>query len=638
MDHDSTAPGSATDRHEKSPGKSPGKSDPASGRGGRPGGGPGRASGPILPIIRRLLVYVRPHKAVLACVVVAILLTTLAELIPPWLIRKAVDEGILAGRQELVWWVGGALVALAFIQGGIDFGRLFLSAAVGHRIVFSIRSALFVHLSRLSFSFYDKARTGDLMSRLTADVDALSQFYGRAAVIVLSNALMLVGILLVLTVWNWRLGLLYLAFLPLIVYAMRIYASRVQPAMRRSRRHLAGVTSVVQESLTGIAVVKLFGREALEEDRVDQQSRALLRAGIETTKITSLWMPFATVLGGMCTGLVLWFGGRSVIDQTISLGTLVGFTVYMSMLLRPIRQTGMMLNVVMRAAAAGERVFEVLDMEETVRDAPDARPLPPVRGHIRYEGVHFSYDDQKQALRGIDLEVEPGETVALVGPSGSGKSTLVHLLPRFYQAQQGRILLDGHDIRQVTLESLRDAIGIAMQSVFLFDASIGENIAYGSPNSSQREIEAVAEAVRMAEFIESLPMGYGTPVGERGVALSGGQRQRVALARVLLTDPPILILDEPTSSVDAHTEQQVREALQTVWANRTTIVIAHRLWTIQQADHIVVMDEGRIVQEARTSGTQSAHDALLAGKGLYRDLVRLQFSTGSRPRKRSYQE
>jgi ATP-binding cassette, subfamily B, multidrug efflux pump len=585
-----------------------------------------------------LLTYVGPHKAVLACVVVAILLTTLAELIPPWLIRKAVDDGIVAGRPELIWWMGGALVALAVIQGGIDFGRLFLSAAVGHRIVFQIRSALFVHLSRLSFAFYDKARTGDLMSRLTADVDALSQFYGRAAVIVLTNALLLVGMLVVLTVWNWRLGLLYLAFLPLLVYAMKIYASRVQPAMRRSRRHLAGVTSAVQESLTGIAVVKLFGREALAEDKVDQQSRALLGAGIETTRVTSLWMPFASVLGGLCTGLVLWFGGWSVIDETISLGTLVGFIMYMGMLLRPIRQTGMMLNMIMRAAAAGERVFEVLDTEEAVTDAPDARPLPPAQGHIRYQGVHFSYDDRTPALRGIDLEVTPGETVALVGPSGSGKSTLVHLLPRFYQAQQGHILLDGHDIRQVTLESLRDAVGIAMQTVFLFDASIGDNIAYGSPSSSQAEIEAVAAAVHMAEFIESLPMGYGTPVGERGVALSGGQRQRVALARVLLTNPPILILDEPTSSVDTHTEQQVREALQTVWANRTTIVIAHRLWTIQQADHIVVLDAGRIVGEARTSGTQSAHEALLGEEGLYQDLVRLQFSTGSQPRTRSDQE
>jgi ABC-type multidrug transport system fused ATPase/permease subunit len=634
MTHNSPAPESATDRHKRG-GE---KAGPARGRGGQPGKGPGRASGPLLPIIRRLLVYLRPHTTVLACVVGAILLTTLAELIPPWLIRKAVDEGILAGQMKLIWWVGGALLALSLIQGGVDFGRLFIAAAVGQRIVFRIRNDLFVHLSRLSFAFYDRARTGDLMSRLTADVDALSQFYGRAAVIVLTNALMLVGILLVLTVWNWRLGILYLAFLPLIVYAMKIYASRVQPAMGRSRRHLAGVTSAVQESLTGIAVVKLFGREAFEEDRADRQNKALLGAGIETTRITSLWMPFATVLGGMCTGLVLWFGGRSVIDQTISLGTLVGFTVYMSMLLRPIRQTGMMLNVVMRAAAAGERVFELLDMEETVRDAPDARPLPPARGQIRYEGVHFSYDNQKQALRGIDLEVEPGETLALVGPSGSGKSTLVHLLPRFYEAQQGRILLDGHDIRQVTLESLRDAIGIAMQNVFLFDASIGENIAYGSPDSSQGEIEAVAAAVRMAEFIESLPMGYGTPVGERGVALSGGQRQRIALARVLLIDPPILVLDEPTSSVDAHTEQQVREALQTMWANRTTIVIAHRLWTIQQADRIAVLDEGRIVEEARTVGAQSAHEALLAGKGLYRDLVRLQFSAESHPRTRSYEE
>jgi len=567
----------------------------------------------------------KPHVTLLAGVVIAILFTTLIELAPPWLIRESVDRFILGGRYERIWWVAAALLVLSLIQGGIDFVRLYLTAYTGQRIIFGIRNSLFKHLSRLSFSFYDNTRTGDLMSRVTADVDVLSQFFGRAAVMVLTNMLMLAGILIVLIIWNWRLGVLYLAFLPLIIFAMRIYAAKVHPEMGKMRRKLADFTSTVQESLAGIMVVKLFGRETFEEKKADQQNTAFLHASIETTRITSLWMPYANVLTGICTGLVLWLGGRSVIEQTISLGTLIGFTVYMNMLLRPIRQTGMMLNVFMRTMAAAERVFEVLDIQPSIKDAPGAYMLPPVTGRVRFQGVHFSYDGHNEVLRGIDLKVEPGEKLALVGPSGSGKTTLIHLLPRFYEAQKGEISIDGHNIQQVTVKSLRDGIGIAMQTVFLFDASIGENIAYGNPHRSQKEIESAARIVRMHDFIQSLPLGYGTPVGERGVRLSGGQKQRVALARVLLTDSRILLLDEPTSSVDADTERQMQEALQNVWVNRTTFIIAHRLWTIQQVDHIVVLDDGCIIEQGHRTPTQSAHDVLMAETGFYHELYDLQF-------------
>jgi ATP-binding cassette, subfamily B, multidrug efflux pump len=610
--------------HHQSPAKvSPRQGAPGkSGKGGKPG-----PQGPVGPILRRLLQYMRPHAALLAGVVFAALLTTAAELAPPLVLRWTIDQLILDGQTERIIWAAGGLLLLSLLQGGIDFLRLYLTAYVGQRIVFEIRNAVFEHLSRLSFSFYDQARTGDLMSRVTADVDALNNFFGRAAVIVLTNVLTLLGILGVLLVWDWRLALIYLLCLPLIAHGMWVYARRVRPAMGRVRRALAALSTALQESLVGVLVVKLFGREPFERARIDRRSKQVLQANLETARITSRWMPYAHVVMGVATALVLWGAGGAAIADLISLGVLVGFTTYVQILLRPIRQTGMMLSMSLQALAAAERVFEVLDTRPDVRDAPGAYPLPPVEGWVRFEDVSFAYEagsGEVEALREVNLEAAPGELVALVGPSGAGKSTLVHLLPRFYEVQAGRITIDGHDIRQVTVESLRDAIGIALQTVFLFDASIGENIAYGNPQATQEEIEAAAQVVQMHDFITSLPLGYGTPVGERGVRLSGGQKQRIALARVLLTDPRILILDEPTSSVDAETERQLQQALEQVRAGRTTFVIAHRLWTVQAADQILVLRAGRIVEQARGTPERSAHAALLAADGLYAQLHTLQ--------------
>ncbi len=599
--------------------------------GGRQGPGGNRnpgPSGPVWPILRRLLAYMRPHALILTGVLMAALITTAVELAPPWIIRVTVDRFILGNRPEQIWWAAGGLLVLSFLQGGIDFFRLYLTAYTGQRIVFEIRNAVFHHLSQLSFSFYDRARTGDLMSRVTADIDVLNNFFGRAAIIVLTNLLILVGILGVLIIWDWRLALVYVALLPLIVLGLWAYARRVRPSWVRVQRQIAALAGKLQESLAGILVVKLLGREPFEQKRVDRQSKAVLQANVDTARIASLWMPYASVVMGVGTGLVLWVGGHNVIAGIVSLGTLIGFTTYIQMLLRPIRQTGMMLNIVMQSLAAAERIFEVLDTKPDIADAPGAQPLPPIKGHVRFQGVTFSYSsspDGKDALHHVDLEAAPGEMVALVGPSGAGKTTLVHLIPRFYDVQQGRITLDGHDITQVTVKCLRDAIGIALQNVFLFDASIGENIAFGNPHATQHEIEWAAGVVQIHDFIQSLPLGYGTPVGERGVRLSGGQKQRIALARVLLTDPRILILDEPTSSVDADTEHRMQQALQEVRAGRTTFVIAHRLWTVQNADQILVLRDGQIVERAHSTPGQSAHEALLSAGGFYSQVYALQF-------------
>jgi ATP-binding cassette subfamily B multidrug efflux pump len=616
-------PGQGKPGAGKGPGSGPGQGGPGSGRGpGKPG-----PSTPAWPILKRLLGYMRPHRAIVAAVVAAALVTAAVELAPPWIVRNTVDRLAATKQPSVAWWAAGGLVLLSLLQGAVDFARLYLTAYTGQRIVFEIRNAVFGHLSRLSFSFYDQARTGDLMARVTADTDVLTNFFGRAATILLTNLLTLLGVLVVLFLWDWRLALVYVLLSPLIVHAQLTYAKRVRPAFGKVRRQLAGLTESLQQSLSGILVVKLFGREPFEQRRVDAQSGAYRDASIESSRIGALWMPYANVVMGIGTGLVIWVAGRGVIGRYVSLGTLIGFTSYIQMLLRPIRQTGMMLNVVMQSLAAAERVFQVLDTQPEIQDAPDASILPSVQGHIRYEGVSFAYNQSEvDALRDVSLEAAPGEMVALVGPSGAGKTTMVHLLPRFYDPQAGRITIDGHDIRHVTVASLRDAIGIAMQNVFLFDASIGENIAFGNPRATHEEIEQAARIVQLDAFIQELPLGYGTPVGERGVRLSGGQKQRIALARVLLTDPRILILDEPTSSVDADTERRLQRALDRVRAGRTTFVIAHRLWTVQHADQILVLRDGRIVERARSTPERSAHQALMEADGFYREMVALQFA------------
>ena len=590
-----------------------------------------RTSGPAWPLLKRLAHYVKSHLGLFAVTVSAAAFAAIFELLPPFLIRAAIDRCVLGEEGNLIWLWAAGLLAVSLLQGGVDFLRLYLTALLGQKIVFRIRNDLFTHLNRLSFSFFDRARTGDLMSRVTSDTDVLSMFFGRAGIIVLTNALFLIGVMIVLFSWNWILGLVYAAMLPVIVVAIRIYARKVRPAMGRVRKTLGLLGSTLQGTLAGIMVVKVFGRDKYEEKRFDRSSSKNLSAGVEAAKIQSLWMPFMNVFMGIGTGLILWVGGYGVIRGGISLGTLIAFITYISMLLRPVRQTGMMMNVVMRSMAASERIFEVLDTIPEIADSPGALPLPPIQGIVKFDNVSFSYDGSNPVLIDVSLKALPGELVAVVGPSGAGKSTLVHLIPRFYNAERGSITLDGNDVREVTLDSLRRNVGIALQSVFLFDTSIRENIAYGSPGVSDREIERVARTAQIHDFIHSLPMGYGTPVGERGVRLSGGQRQRIALARVLLHNPRVLILDEPTSSVDAATERKLRDAFEVARKGRTTFVIAHRLGTVRHADRIIVLKNGRVEELGLPEAGKTAHEMLMDAGGLYSTLYSLQFTEAVEP-------
>lgn len=580
-------------------------------------------------VIVRLLRYVVPHAGMASLVVAAIVLTSAAELASPWFIRWGIDTAMSGGGRRDILLVAAGLFGLSLVQGAVDFVRLALMSVTGQKIVYGIRNALFGHITRLSFSFHDKARTGDLMSRVTSDVDILTRFFSRALGIVVTNILTLAGILVVALSWDRHLGLLYLCLLPGIIWGMSVYARRVQPAMARARRTAGILTAAIQQTLSGISVVKLFGKEEYEHARINEPGRELMNTNIETTRISAFWMPYANTLAGLAAAVVLWGAGESVIRGQISIGTLAGFSMYMAMLLRPIRQTGMMLNVFMRTTAAARRVFATMDIDPEIKDAPGAYPLPSAEGAVRFADVAFCYENAAGTLEDINLEIAPRELTAIVGPSGTGKTTLVYLLPRFYDAHKGSICIDGHNIRGVTVKSLREAIGIAMQNVFLFDASIGENIAYGKDHVTRKETEWAAKTVQLHDFVTSLPMGYDTPVGERGVRLSGGQKQRIALARVLLIDPCILILDEPTSGIDAHTENEMRDALESVWRDRTTIVIAHRLWTVLRAGHIVVMDNGRIAEQARGESGRSAHDILLEKNGMYSRLYGVQRRTES---------
>ncbi|MFW5776919.1 MAG: ABC transporter ATP-binding protein, partial [Spirochaetota bacterium] len=576
-------------------------------------------------LLFRLLSYLKHHRGLFLVVLGVSVLTAALDLLPPWVIRVSVDRVILGDDGPRLLWVAMALMLLAIVHGSSDFLRLYLTAQLGQRTVFRIRTALFAHLSQLSFSFYDAARTGDLVTRTTADVDTLSQFFGRSATVILTNILFLVGILGVLLSWSRLLALAYLAMLPIIALGMLAYARRVRPAMGMVRRQLSALTSRLETTLSGILAVKVFGREPHEAKRFEQASAAYRQASIRAIRITALWMPIADVIMGVGTGVVLLAGGYGVMRGGVSIGTLIAFTVYIGMLLRPIRQTGMMLSVTMQALAAAERVFEVLDTTPAVRDRPRARELVVHDGRIEFRSVGFSYDGSNRALDDVSFHIEPGELTALVGPSGAGKSTLVHLLLRFYEQQEGSIFIDGTDIRDVKLESLRNNLGIAMQNVFVFDSSIGDNIRYGDPEASQADVERAARTAHLHDFIVSLPAGYETPVGERGVELSGGQQQRLALARVLLRDPTILLLDEPTSSLDSATERAMSAALDAARAGRTTIVIAHRLWTVHHADRILVLDGGRLVETGVSGSGTTAHEQLMARGGLYRTLYELQF-------------
>ncbi|MCK8823647.1 ABC transporter ATP-binding protein [Fuchsiella alkaliacetigena] len=567
----------------------------------------------MLKVLIRLIGYAQDHCLALLGVVCGVLISTGLGLLPPWLIRYGIDNMIAVEEVDYLWLLALIMVAISILKGVIDFTKRYIAEYVSQSIIHDIRQKLYTHLNKLSFLFYDQSRTGDIMSRLTADADTLNRFLSSASVHISGNLLTIVGIFIIMFSWEFKLAILYLLMIPLMILAMKSYATGVRPMFRKARNKLAQLTSIAQEVFNGIEVVKLFGQKSWEVERFTEENRRYFDIKMKTAKLSAKWMPYARFVLGLGTTLVVWYGGRLIINQTVSVGVLVGFLGYISMLMKPIRQTGMMVNFSSQAVASAERIFEILDIEPDIKNEPGAYELPMISGGVEFKDVSFSYQNDSQILKGINLTVNPGETIAIVGATGAGKSTLVQLIPRFYDPDSGEVLIDGHNVKEVTIDSLRRQVGILLQNNFLFAASIRENISYGTPEASMEDIIESAKLAQIHDFITSLPLGYETPIGERGVNLSGGQKQRLTMARMLLTDPKLLILDEPTSSIDIETEEKMQLALKEVLKDRTTFIIAHRLWTVQRADRILVVKQGQIVE-------QGSHEELLTKDGVYSKL------------------
>lgn len=595
-----------------------------------------------MKVLWRLLAFARRYWLALAFGLFSTIAGLGASFAIPYIVRAVIDKAIGRMDLRLLGVAAAGVIAISLVQGVFTFAQRYGMEYLAQKVIYDLRSVLYRHLQNLSFSFYDHAQTGQLMSRVTGDVETLRRFLGFGLLNLLSNVITLLAVLVILFTLDWRLAVLSMATIPPTIYVVSIFMRRVRPIYVSIQQQIAVITTRLQENLTGVRVVRAFAREEDEEARMDRENRDYLAKNLSAVRISAFFFPLINFITGAGTALVIWYGGQEVILGKMSLGSLVAFNTFLIMLVAPFRMMGWILNMAQRAQTSGSRIFEILDTEPEVRDLPEAKLMPQVKGEVEFDDVSFTYvgqaipwlavaasGDKPEPLivHDISLRVRPGETVALLGATGSGKTTLVNLVPRFYDPSHGRVLIDGIDVREVTLESLRRQIGVVLQDTFLFSTSIRENIAYGRLDATLSEIQEAARAAEIHDFIAGLPKGYETLVGERGVGLSGGQKQRVAIARALLMDPRVLILDDSTSSVDTETEHAIQTALARLMKGRTTFVIAQRLATLKNADRIVVLDEGRIADAGD-------HDALLRRSRIYREIYELQFRPQEEEEKR----
>ncbi len=538
------------------------------------------------------------------------LLQTAATLTIPWLERGVINKALAPRKTELLIWYGLAILGVGVVRFGFAIARRLSTGKISLDIEYDLRNRLWAHLLRQPFGYFDRWPTGQLMSRAMADIQNVRMFLGYGLIFFTTNIFSMIAVTVLMFVLNWQLALLSLAFLPLLLLATLRFSRRLQPILRDVQQKIADVTSTAEENVIGSRIVRIFAREDDELAKFSDRSTRVFEAEVSAARIRAVYIPLIGFLPNLAVVVLLYVGGRQVIDGSLSLGSLVAFYSYLMLLIYPAQVIGWLTGLAQRAIASGIRVYEILDAPVEMVERADAAPLPSVRGEVRFEGVSFSYVD-RPVLEHIDLEVPAGRTIALVGHTGCGKTTLTNLVPRFYDAAQGRVLIDGHDVRDVRLDDLRSHIGVVTQDPFLFSTTVADNIRFGRPEATDAQVREAAERAQAATFIEALPDGYATVVGERGLTLSGGQRQRIAIARALVLDPQILVLDDATSSVDAETEFKIRRALLEVMKGRTTFIIAHRPSTISLAEEIVVMADGRIVE-------RGTHGALIAADTLYR--------------------
>jgi ABC-type multidrug transport system fused ATPase/permease subunit len=554
-----------------------------------------REKHPNLHTFGRLVGFLRPYRWSLAISIVLAAGSQAAAIGLVRLTQSVIDSAIRPHDERMLWILITAIAVLGLVKALLMVGRRFISGRQALGVEFDMRNALYAHLLRLSFGFYDRNQTGQLMSRATVDLQAVRFFLGYGLIFFFQHVLTIVGVTAIMFWTNWRLALVALAITPAVVALAYRYSKVSHPILRDVQQKMADVATVAEENIVGVHVVKSFAQEAQEESKFERRSDAVFDQSVLANRQRSIYVPTLSFVPLLAQAAVLLVGGWMVVHDRLSVGEFFAFNLYVSMLIMPLRMLGMWIGQSQRATASGERIFQILDEPEEIAERPGAPDLPPGPGRIEFDGVSFGYDPERLVLSDVELEIAPDQNVAIIGHTGSGKTTLTALVPRFYEASEGHVLIDGVDVRDVTLSSLRSQIAVISQDPFLFSTTVRENIAFGAPEATDEDVERAARLAQAHEFIAELPDGYDTVIGERGITLSGGQRQRIAIARAIVMNPRILILDDATASVDATTEARIRIGLREAMKGRTTLIVAHRLSTISLADEIVVLDHGRVV-------------------------------------------
>lgn len=566
----------------------------------------------------RILSYIKPYMHRLIFAMFCTIMAAAGNLYIPWIIKDMIDEVLADKNGTMLNWIAASIIAIFVVRGLFWYGQNYLMSYVGQSVIIDIRAAVFKKLQRLSVSFYDKNKTGTIMSYVTNDVNALQSAMVENTIEMITEGFILIGSVVAMIYLDWRLTLFTVCTFPVVLWFMEFFGKKIRKTGGRIQECTADITSVLQESVASARVIKSFVREDYEVDRFDVENRANFRANMKNAQLMATLTPVVELVAAIGVTMIIWYGGNNVINGTITAGSLVAFLTYAVNISNPIKRLTRVIGNIQKALAAAQRVFMIIDMPEEIAESRDAKQLPEVSGKVEFQNVSFAYDDKGNVITDLSFSVKPGEVIAIVGPSGAGKSTIANFLPRFYDVNKGDIKIDGHSVREVTLDSLREQVGIVPQETMLFNGSVYNNILYGRLDATKEEIEAAAKAANAHDFIMQLTDGYETKLGDRGVNLSGGQRQRIAIARAILKNPRILILDEATSALDTESERVVQEALDRLMVGRTSFVIAHRLSTVKNADKILVLEKGNLVE----SGT---HDELLALDGLYAHLYKIQY-------------